>query len=81
MGSDESNFYVLSIVRDKVTRQCPQTTTFEEKVESKRIRTKVPLLTARPNRLTGKEKQRERQKGMRRRRRRRNGKEPKTRDS
>ena len=33
------------IVRDKVTRQCPQTTTFEEKGEAKRIRTEVPLLT------------------------------------
>ena len=46
------------IVRDKDTRQCPQTTTFEEKGEPKRIRPEVPLLTklrltARPNRLTG----------------------------
>ena len=42
-------------VRDKVTRQCPQTTPFEEKGEPKRTRTKVPLLTSlssRPNRLT-----------------------------
>ena len=45
--------------RDKVTiRQYPQTTTFEEKEEPKRIRTEVPLLTsltptATPNRLTG----------------------------
>ena len=31
MGSDESHFNVSLIVRDKVTRQCPQTTTFEEK--------------------------------------------------
>ena len=31
MGSDESHFNVLLIVRDKVTIQCPQTTTFEEK--------------------------------------------------
>ena len=30
VGSDESYFNVLLIVRDKVTRQCPQTTTFEE---------------------------------------------------
>ena len=41
---------------DKVTGQCPQTTTFlEEKGEPKRYRTEVlPLtsLTARPNRLT-----------------------------
>ena len=32
-------FNVSLIVRDKVTRQCPQTTTFEEKGESKRILT------------------------------------------
>ena len=31
MGSDESNFNVSLIVRDKVTVQCPQTTTFEQK--------------------------------------------------
>ena len=31
------------IVRDKVTRQCPQTTTFEEKGEPKQIRTEVLL--------------------------------------
>ena len=28
MGSDESHFNVSLSVRDKVTRQCPQTTTF-----------------------------------------------------
>ena len=44
VGNDESHFNVLLIVRDKVTRQCPQTTTFEEKGEPKRIRTEVPLL-------------------------------------
>ena len=33
MGRNESRFTVLLIVRDKVTRQCPQTTTFEEKRE------------------------------------------------
>ena len=33
MGSDESHFDVSLIVRDKVTRQCPQTTIFEEKGE------------------------------------------------
>ena len=38
VGSDE--------VRDKVTRQCPQTTNFEEKGEPKQIRTDVPLLTS-----------------------------------
>ena len=38
---------VSLIVRDKVTRQCPQTTTFEaEKGEPKQIRTEVPLLTS-----------------------------------
>ena len=31
VGSDESHFNVSLIVRDKVTRRCPQTTTFEEK--------------------------------------------------
>ena len=31
MSSDESYFNVSLIVRDNVTRQCPQTTTFEEK--------------------------------------------------
>ena len=31
---------------DKVTRQCPQTTIFEEKGEPKRIRTEVPPLTS-----------------------------------
>ena len=45
MGSDVSHFNVPLIVRDKVTRLCPQTTTFEEKGEPKRIRTEVPLLT------------------------------------
>ena len=35
-----------NIVRDKVTRQCPQTTTFEEKREPKRIRTEIPPLTS-----------------------------------
>ena len=50
MGSDESHFNVSLIASDKVTRQCPQTTTFEEKRESKRIRIEV-LLAARPNRL------------------------------
>ena len=33
MGSDESHFNVSLMVRDKVTRQCPQNTTFEEKGE------------------------------------------------
>ena len=46
MGSDESHFNVSFIVRDKVTRQCPQTTTFEEKGEPKRYRTEVLPLTS-----------------------------------
>ena len=50
MGSDESHFNVSLIVRDKVTRQCPQTRTFEEKGEPKRIRTEV-LLAYQPNAL------------------------------
>ena len=46
MDSDESHFNVSVIVRDKVTRPCPQTTAFEGKGEPKRIRTEVPLLTS-----------------------------------
>ena len=46
VGSDESHFNVSLIVRDKVTSQCPQTTTFEEKGEPKRIRTEVLPLTS-----------------------------------
>ena len=46
MGSDENRFNVSLIVRGKVTRQCPHTTTFEEKGEPKRVRTEVPLLTS-----------------------------------
>ena len=46
MGSDESHFNVSLTVRDKVTRQCQQTTTFEEKGEPKRIGTEAPLLTS-----------------------------------
>ena len=46
MGSDENRFDVSLIVRDKVKRQCPKTTTFEEKRKPKRIRTTVPLLTS-----------------------------------
>ena len=43
VGSDESHFNVSLTVRNKVTRQCPQTIIFEEKGEPKRIRTEVPL--------------------------------------
>ena len=46
IGSDESNFNVSLLVRDKVTRQCPQTTTFEEKGEQKLYRTEVFPLTS-----------------------------------
>ena len=46
MGSDESHFNISLIVKDKVTRQCPQTTTFEERGEPNRIRTDVLLLTS-----------------------------------
>ena len=46
MGSDENHFNVSLIVRDKVKRQCPETTMFEEKGEPKRILTEVPLLTS-----------------------------------
>ena len=57
MGSDESHFNVSLIVRDKVTRQCPETTIFEEKGEPNRFEPRslcLPALclTARPNRLT-----------------------------
>ena len=54
MGNGVSHFNISLIVRDKVTRRCPQATTFEAKGEPKRIRTEVPLLTvpySRPNRL------------------------------
>ena len=46
MGSDESHFSVSFIVRDKVTRQRPQTTTIEEKGEPKRNRAEALLLTS-----------------------------------
>ena len=48
MGSDESHFKVALIVRNKVTKQCPQTTTVEVIGEPKQIRTEVPLLTSLP---------------------------------
>ena len=46
VGSNDSNFNVSLIVRDKVTRQYPETTTFEQKGEPKQIRTEVPLLAS-----------------------------------
>ena len=48
MGSDESHFNVSLIVRDKVTRQCPQTTAFEETEEPRRYRTEVLPLASLP---------------------------------
>ena len=48
VGSDERHFTVSLIVMDKVTGQCPQTTTFEEKGEPKRYRTEVLRLTSLP---------------------------------
>ena len=48
MGSDESHFNVSLTVRDKVTRQCPQTTIFEETGEPKRYRTEVLPLASLP---------------------------------
>ena len=44
VGSDGSHFNVSLIVREKVTRRCLQTATFEEKGQPKRFRTEVPLL-------------------------------------
>ena len=46
MGSGESHFNVSLIVRHEVTRQCPQTTTFEKTGEPKQIRTEFPLPTS-----------------------------------
>ena len=46
MGSDESHFNVSLTVKDKVTRQCPQTTTFEEKGMPKRTRTEILLFSS-----------------------------------
>ena len=51
VGSDESHFNVSLIVRDKVTRQCPQTTTFEETGKPKQIRTEVLPLASLTNAL------------------------------
>ena len=56
-GSDKSHFNVSSVVRDKVTRQCPQITTFLKRKESRSgieprsFRLPAYRLTARPNRL------------------------------
>ena len=56
MGSDENHFNVSLIVRDKVTRQCPQTTTFLKRKESRTEPRSLGLpayrLTGRPNWLS-----------------------------
>ena len=58
MSSDESHFNVSLIVRGKVTRQCPQTTTFLKRKESRSGIEPRPFclptqrLTVRPDRLT-----------------------------
>ena len=47
MGRDESHFNVSLMARDKVTRRCPQTTTFlEEKGEPNGNRAEALLLTS-----------------------------------
>ena len=46
MGSDESDFNVSLIVRNKITSQRPQATTLEEKGEPKRIQTEALLLAS-----------------------------------
>ena len=52
-GSDEIHFNVSLIVRDKVTRQCPQTTTYLKRKESGSWMELRPFfLTARSHRLT-----------------------------
>ena len=53
-GSDENHFNVSLTVRDKVTRQCPQTTTFLKREENRSGIEPRPvcLPAARPNRLT-----------------------------
>ena len=58
MGSDESHFNVSLVLRNKVTRPCPQTTTFLKRKESRSgieprsFRLPAYRLTARPNRLS-----------------------------
>ena len=58
VGSDDSRFNVSLTVREKVTRQCPQTTAFIKREESRsRIEPRSFCLTAKrlaagPNRLT-----------------------------
>ena len=60
VGSEESHFNVSLIVRDKVTRLCPQTTTFLKRKESRSgteprsFHLPAYCLTARPNQLSRK---------------------------
>jgi len=57
IGSDESHFNVSVVVRNKVTRPCPQTTTILKRKESRSgieprsFRLPAYRLAARPNRL------------------------------
>ena len=51
MGSDESHFNVSIIVRDKVTRQCPQTTTFLKRRETETESSRDPSVYQ-PNALS-----------------------------
>ena len=53
MGSDESHFNVSLIVRVEVTRQCPQTTTFEEKGEPNQIHTQRATVSKDATALVG----------------------------
>ena len=64
-GSNDSHFNVSLTVKSKVTRHCPQSTTFEEKGQSKRGIERMSsayqpyyetYLTAGPNRLTSSSK-------------------------
>ena len=50
VGSDESHFNDRLIVRDKVTRQCPQTRTFQGKGEPKQYRTEALITSLTPYR-------------------------------
>ena len=53
MGSDKSHFNVSLIVRDKVTRQCPQTENlFEAKGNPKQNRAEALVFILTPNRNT-----------------------------
>ena len=58
MGSEESDFNVSLIVRDKVTREFPQTTTFSKRkerrsgIEPRPFCLPASRLTAGPHRLT-----------------------------